>query len=113
MITIKWKSGFGGRFQSGYVGDKHVFTVDNILLYDNRSTDKKGRHNTYPVTGQKHGKAIAKDLINGLNLDIHENSRLEQAKKDKKEGDEFCDLMKRSNKLIKQAESDGKNIHKG
>lgn len=102
--TIRWKHRPALSMYEGFSDDVLCFTMDNNTLYDARGGDKFSTVYRYPITSILHGKSIAKDLLNSLNKEVHEKSRLDHAEIKKKESKRFQDLMNKTDALIKKHE---------
>lgn len=92
LKLIKWNPKCGGDFYEG-------LSLNKLFLYDNRDYSE-GTSKKYPISDLKNGRKIAKDLLNGLNLDVHEKSRLAQKEKSRIDGERFSNLISRSEELL-------------
>lgn len=80
MKKIKWKFLRRVNCHEGFVDNKLAFSVEGTLCV----TDLRRTHSSptfvspdhYKITSVENGKQIASDLLNGLNVELHEANRL-------------------------------------
>lgn len=104
MKKIKWKYSKAMNCYEGLVDGVSVFTIEgHLCLLDRRENIKSGFGKNfispyyYRIIDPENGKQIAHDLLNSLNIEVHEKNRKEW----EEEGERIAKLMADVDKMIK------------